>query len=299
MLTIGLVNNMPQAAIRSTERQFQAILQEAAQAVPFRLTWFRLTGARPAGYGDLHDLLASQPDGLIVTGAEPRAAQLTEEPFWAPLTETIGFAARQTVSTVWSCLAAHAAVLHLDGVTRHLHSQKIFGLFDSFRVNEHPLLANTAPVWRVPHSRWNDLAEADLTANGYLVLTKSRDAGVDLFVKTVAQSLFVFIQTHPEYNDDTLLREYRRDLTRYQSGQAAYPLRPHNYFDDQTASDLDRQGDPAGGLHVLERATVVNHWRPMAVQLYRNWLHLLLAGRDRPACDQGTCDQGACDQGAC
>jgi homoserine O-succinyltransferase len=285
MLTIGLLNNMSPAAIKSTERQFQEILREAAQAMPFSLRWYRFAGARPAEYGGLDDLRASQLDGLIVTGAEPRAALLTEEPFWVPLTETIAWAAQHTTSTIWSCLAAHAAVLHLDGVTRRLHSAKIFGLFESLRVNEHPLLVNTDPVWRVPHSRWNDLAEADLTAQGYLVLTKSSDAGVDLFVKPVARSLFVFIQTHPEYDHDTLLREYRRDYTRYHGGQQGrYPLAPRNYFDEQTATALDSAHDPDGGLKLLDRVDVVNNWRPMAVQLYRNWLHLLRDGQQtRPA----------------
>jgi homoserine O-succinyltransferase len=280
MLTIAMVNNMPPAALKSTERQFQAILSEAAQGIAFTIQWFRLSGARPDSYGSLSDLLASQPDGMIVTGAEPRAAALADEPFWGPLTETIDWAGTHTASTIFSCLAAHAAVLHLDGVTRRRHTQKIFGVFDSVRVSDHPLLVNTERVWRVPHSRWNDLEEADLTARGYQVLSKSQDAGVDLFVKSVARSLFVFIQTHPEYDHDTLLREYRRDVTRYHGGQQTdYPRVPRNYFDHQIAAELDTQPDPDGGLKLLQRAEVVNGWRPMAVQLYRNWLHHLRAAQ--------------------
>jgi homoserine O-succinyltransferase/O-acetyltransferase len=41
-LEIGLVNNMPDAALRSTERQFRTILTEAAGGAPFRLTLFFL-----------------------------------------------------------------------------------------------------------------------------------------------------------------------------------------------------------------------------------------------------------------
>jgi homoserine O-succinyltransferase/O-acetyltransferase len=81
MLTIGMVNNMPLPAIQSTERQFRDILTVAAREdIPFQLRWFRLAGARPDNYGRLDDLLSSDLDGLIVTGAEPRASSLTDEP---------------------------------------------------------------------------------------------------------------------------------------------------------------------------------------------------------------------------
>ena len=63
-------------------------------------------------------LLADRLDGLIVTGTEPRAPLLQEEPYWPTLTKVVDWAEEHTVSTIWSCLAAHAAVLHLDSVQR-------------------------------------------------------------------------------------------------------------------------------------------------------------------------------------
>ena len=46
-----------------------------------------------------------------------------------------------------------------------------------------------------------------------------------------AGSLLVFFQGHPEYEDTTLLREYRRDVGRFLRGQQAhYPTLPHGYF---------------------------------------------------------------------
>ena len=150
MLTIGLINNMPTSAIRSTERQFDELLRLAAQDMPLELRWFRLSGARPATYGRLEDLWASELDGLIVTGAEPRASVLSEEPFWAPLTRTIDWAAQHTISSIWSCLAAHAAVLHLDGVERRRFDEKIFGVFACTKTIEHEMLTNLHS-WAVPH----------------------------------------------------------------------------------------------------------------------------------------------------
>jgi homoserine O-succinyltransferase/O-acetyltransferase len=286
MLTIGIVNNMPPAAIRSTERQFCDILGAAGQDTSLRIRWFRLTGARPADYGGLEDLLDSSLDGLIVTGAEPRAAALPDEPLWQPLTQVIDWAARHTASVIWSCLAAHAAVLYLDGVARSLRREKIFGIFDSVKTEEHAILTDMQPAWRVPHSRWNDLPERDLAASGYSVLAKSADAGVDLFIKHVEQSLFVFIQTHPEYDVGALLREYRRDVARFHNGQQEnYPKVPCNYFGPDTVSALDslvrdrNTHRQAGELDILDRAEMPDPWNPVARQLYHNWLAYLLAAR--------------------
>jgi homoserine O-succinyltransferase/O-acetyltransferase len=288
MLTIGMVNNMPLPAIQSTERQFRDILTVAAREdIPFQLQWFRLAGARPDNYGRLEDLLNSDLDGLIVTGAEPRASSLTDESIWRPLTEIADWAAQNTSSVIWSCLAAHAAVLYLDGVQRRPRHEKIFGIFDSVKVAEHPILASTERVWRVPHSRWNDLPECDLRARGYNVLAKSEDAGVDLFTKQSGRSLFVFIQTHPEYDVDTLLREYRRDIARFHTGQQdIYPKVPHNYFDSQIATELEAMrtdaldGRKSGRLSVLEGAELPDGWSPIAVQLYRNWLSHMARSQD-------------------
>jgi homoserine O-succinyltransferase len=282
MLKIGVINNMPPAAIRSAERQFSEILTAAARDdIPFEIKWFRFIGVRPEHYGQMADLWESELDGLIVTGAEPKAAQLQDEPLWQPLTRTIEWAARHTTSAIWSCLAAHAAVLHLDGVERCPRDVKIFGVFDSIKSADHVIFANTEPVWRVPHSRWNDLPEQALDARGYKVLAKSHTAGVDTFIKQIERSLFVFIQSHPEYEAASLMREYQRDVTRFHLGQQdRYPNVPLNYFDTQIAARLEAlRDDPSNqdeGRELLERVQMENSWKPVTIQVYRNWLGYLL-----------------------
>ncbi len=277
MLTIGVINNMPIAATRSAERQLTEILHQAAPDTSFKLRWFRLAGARPETYETLDALWQSDLDGLIVTGAEPRTPLLRDEAFWPPLVKTIDWAVDHTHSAIWSCLATHAAVLHLDGVERKPLPRKIFGLFDSVRTADHPMLANINSVWRVPHSRWNDLLQEDLETHRYKVLATSPEAGIDLFVKHVNRSLFVFIQSHPEYDVGALVREYRRDIARFQLGHlTASPDPPANYFDAQTAAGLNTlRHDVGGQTELLERATMPSDWQPIAVQLYRNWLCFL------------------------
>ena len=49
-----------------------------------------------------------------------------------------------------------------------------------------------------------------------------------MFVKQT-RSLFIFFQGHPEYEETTLLREYRRDVGRFLRGQQPhYPTRRTN-----------------------------------------------------------------------
>jgi homoserine O-succinyltransferase len=276
MLTIGLVNNMPPAAIESTERQFREVLNTAAMGMPFKLRWFRLVGLRPADYEPMQALWDSRLDGLIITGAEPKAATLPEEPVWPLLTRLVDWAAENTVSTIFSCLAAHAAVQHLDGIDRQPHAEKIFGLFQSHKLTEHPLLHGTPDTWHVPHSRRNDLPEHALRERGYDVLTRSNDAGVDLFTKQVNKSLFFFIQTHPEYFPVSLLREWWRDVQRFRNKQQDHlPSVPRNYIDARRAAAVLELEDMAEARQMLETLIVPDDCRPVATQLYRNWmLHL-------------------------
>jgi len=239
-LTIGLVNNMPDTALESTERQFAHLLDGAAGDVPVRLRLFALAevprgeaGRRHVGhYGDSMELWTGAVDGLIVTGTEPLTPLLKDEPYWAALTRLIDWAEDNGIATIWSCLAAHAAVLHIDGVARRPLAEKRFGLFECSAVTPHPLMQGVAPRMQVPHSRLNELPEEALRAAGYTILTVSPEAGVDTFVKQ-RKSLALFLQGHPEYDALALFREYRRDVGRFLRGQREnYPPLPHGYFDD-------------------------------------------------------------------
>jgi homoserine O-succinyltransferase len=221
-------------------------------------------------------------DGLIVTGKDPVSADLRDEPCWQTMTQVIEWASENTHSTVWSCLAAHAAVLHMDGIQRRRNGGKYFGIFECARVSEHPLLAGAPPRYKIPHSRWNGISAEDLEARGYRVLARTAEAGVDTFVKE-GKSLFVFLQGHPEYERDTLLREYRRDVERYLRREAsAHPGIPRGYFDPATERVLAALRERAMSApdnelctHLaaaLKTSAVENTWHRTAARIYRNWL---------------------------
>jgi homoserine O-succinyltransferase len=295
-LHIGLVNNMPDAAFRATERQFISLLESASDEIPIRLSLFSLPGIERAGaclhhaeafYSSVDSLGDTKLDGIIVTGREPTAADLHDEPYWKSFTELLEWARSNTRSAAWSCLAAHAAVLYMDNIARRRSQVKDFGVPMCTRISRHPLMAGAPACFPVPHSRWNGLDEKDLAASGYVTLSRTADGSVDTFVKEES-SLFVFFQGHPEYETDTLLREYRRDIARYLKRECeSYPPLPASYFDPAIEAMLlefkvraMQQGDE-GLLDTLDSAfknlQIENTWRLSAVRVYRNWLEIVSA----------------------
>ena len=297
-LVIGLVNNMPDSALQTTERQFRELLTTAAEGRDVRLRLFSFPELirEDAGrayvaehYENIESLWQGQFDGLIVTGAEPRTAVLSDEVYWTSLTRLVDWAEEHTTSTVWSCLAAHAAVLHLDGIVRRRYPSKLHGLFACHRVGEHPLLAGLPAAWSIPHSRLNTLASEDLKAAGYDIVSDSLEAGADAFVRR-ERSLFLFFQGHPEYDPGALLREYRRDVARFLAGTLdAYPDMPRGYFDADTTLALDafreralhdRRSSLLDEFPKFEAREKLSHsWRAPAVRLYANWLTYLATAR--------------------
>jgi homoserine O-succinyltransferase len=299
-IVIGLVNNMPDSALRTTERQFCELLSIAGRglAVSLRIFSFPDLPREQAGrayatqhHEDIGELWDSHIDGLIVTGTEPRAPSLSDEPYWPTLTRLIDWAEDHTVSTVWSCLAAHAAVLHKDGIYRQALPAKLSGVFACATVSDHSILAGAPSCWQIPHSRYNDVPEEALISGGYCILSRSPDAGADLFVKR-GKSLFLFFQGHPEYDPGALFREYRRDIGRFLAGERdGYPAMPCGYFDEDTAAAMamfregalrHRHPDLLSSFPACDGERKVAHpWRGPAVRLYGNWLSYLASQRSR------------------
>jgi homoserine O-succinyltransferase len=298
-IVIGLVNNMPDAALQTTERQFRELLFAASQGHVVSLRLFSLPELprTEAGrsyvsehYADIRDLWTSHFDGLIVTGTEPRAPMLCDEPYWHTLTELVDWADHNVVSTVWSCLAAHAAVLYLDGIDRHGFRHKLSGVFDCMKASDHSIVAGGPSRWRVPHSRYNELPEDALVSRGYRVLSRLICTGADMFVKE-RSSLFLFMQGHPEYDPGALLREYRRDIKRFLAGEKeAYPEVPCGYFDEDTVTALaafrqvalaNRAIDLHSSFPSVAEEKLGHVWLDPAMRIYTNWFSYLVEHRSR------------------
>ena len=309
VLHIGLVNNMADTAMGATEYQFLTLLEAAAGDMQVQFSLYglpeverkpsgqRRVGSFYFGTDELRELPPEQhPDGLIVTGREPRTLDLREESYWSSFQGLLAWTQEHACSTVWSCLAAHAAVLALDGIERVRSQHKHFGIFTCEQAAPHALLAGAPATLQIPHSRWNSVSADQLAAKGYQVLTRTSDGGVDTFVKQDA-GLFVFFQGHPEYESEMLMGEYRRDVGRYLRGEReTYPLLPRDYFEEETERSLREiearaLGSRAPGSRqelgsrqekVLEEVSALlssvrihNTWRSTAILMYRNWLEHL------------------------
>lgn len=293
ILRVGLLNNMPDAALMQTERQFRRLI---GLGVELRLFSLDTVPRGPLARAHLDRFYASHEalvgaglDALVVTGAEPKARHLADEPFFAALAAVVDWAEAQGIPTLFSCLAAHAAVLHLDGIERRPLPAKYSGVYACRVVAEHPLLAGMPASMPVPHSRWNDLPEAALAARGYRILRRSDAVGVDLFVRDGAGGApMVFLQGHPEYDADTLAREYRRDVGRFLEGEReTCPSLPENYYTDESVACLEAfaamaRADRAPALHadfptIAETPARPAGWPEGAAGLFRNWLALVSA----------------------
>lgn len=298
-LSVALIINMPDPALEDTEAQFFELLETAANNTPVHLTLYSLPNI-PRGeraqqhlgsfYSDLKDLLNRRFDGVIMTGTEPRQPNLREEPYWPFLAEVLDWAEENTASTVLSCLAAHAGVLHRDGIRRNRLPDKRFGIFNHQKVCDHSLTLGAPDSIPIPHSRWNDLREDDLVSSGYTILTKSVEAGVDLFARKKKKSTFIHLQGHPEYGARTLLKEYRRDVKRFlKHERETYPSMPHDYF-DATASKILTEFREAAVTDPREERMAAfpddavfdalqKTWHSTAMCLYANWLQLITPKR--------------------
>jgi homoserine O-succinyltransferase/O-acetyltransferase len=294
-LRLALINNMPDAALEDTEMQFFDLLGSAAGDLPVHIELYSLPHVPRSDrglqhlssfYSGIDGLLNKHFDGVIMTGTEPRQSNLREEPYWPALAEVLDWAETNTASTVLSCLAAHAGVLHSDGISRNPLPDKQFGLFSYEKICDHALTKNTPEIIRIPHSRWNEVRAQDLESCGYTLLTKSFGAGVDLFVKEKKKSLFLHFQGHPEYGTRTLLKEYRRDIRRFLTKEReTYPTMPFGYFNAEAAqllNEFQQQAVAHGHADLMASFpdTAVGEslqpvWQLTAACLYRNWLQYL------------------------
>jgi homoserine O-succinyltransferase len=300
-IQVGLVNNMPDANLRATELQFARLLKDAAGNLDVRLRLFSLNSiprsqdmrTRMAGfYDDAAFVEAANLDALIVTGMQSPAGgpggEFRDQPYWQELAQLIDWAQTGTLSTLFSGLAAQAAVLQLDGIAARSLGAKLCGVYDSARVEDDPLFFNTAPVAPVPHCRRSDVAGGNLIAQGYRVLARLDNGQADIFTRELAgHSHFVFLQGHPEYDPGTLGRDYLSGMKLFLAGQAGTPPPiPEHYFDRATEdrlAALDSSPDLAAYQEVVQGALPRQLWRPGTVRLIGNWLMLVAAAKARHA----------------
>lgn len=292
-LHIGLLNIMPDAALEATERQFFRLVGACNQIAQFHVHPFTIEGLERGAEAQNHINKYYEPfekikqdglDALIISGANVTHDHLSAEDFWQPLTEVFDWAKQNVTSILCSCLASHAMIEYCYGIERTRQPSKRWGVF-SHKVLErtHPLVAEINTRFDVPHSRFNEIYQTDLEQKGLKILAASKQAGVHLAVSADGIRV-VYFQGHPEYDDISLLKEYKREIMRYyQADRHDYPPYPEHYFDDEVkvilseyeeqvnAAKKDKQAFPAfPEKAILEY--IDNTWKDTAKAVFNNWL---------------------------
>ncbi len=292
-LHIGLLNMMPDAALEATERQFFRLVGQSNQIAQFYMHPFSLKEIRRSPkaaeyvanyYETFDDIKREGLDALIITGANVTQPDLSQEPFWEPLIEVIDWAMENVTSTLCSCLATHAVLQFRYGQKRRPLPCKRWGVYRHKVVNRHhPLVHNVNTLFDVPHSRFNQIDREQFEAAGLYVLVESREAGVHLAVSE-DQFRVVFFQGHPEYDTISLLKEYKREVTRYyQRERDDYPPFPENYFTSQAQAILDEHMDQVMAARGSRKPlpsfpepwiadTLHNTWHDTAEAVINNWV---------------------------
>ena len=295
-LHIGFLNMMPDAALQATERQFIRLVGGCNRIAQFFVYPFSLPGLPRSAetldyidhyYSQFETLRDEGLDALIITGANVANPTLEQEPFWDPLVEVVNWARDNVASILCSCLATHALLKHFHAIDREPLPQKRWGVY-SHRVaaKEHPLLREINTRFDVPHSRYNDISRAQLEAAGLRILAESTEGGVHMAASPDAFRV-IYMQGHPEYDVNSLLKEFRRELHLYARGEreTAPPL-PENYFPEEAAeiaaAQLQRaeQARASGAefedtLETDVGALLDNTWGDTAKAIVNNWLGLV------------------------
>lgn len=253
-LEILIVNLMPNKI--TTETQLARVLANSPLQV--RLTLLR-TGSHEtthtppehmsAFYSTLDEIRQKRYDGMIITGAPIELLDYSQVDYWDELVELISFAQSNVYSVIYLCWGAMAALYHNYGIPKHKLEQKLHGVFAHTVIRPgNPLMRGIDEVFYVPHSRQAYVRREDIERVPQLrILADSDEAGVHILGTDSGREIYVF--GHMEYDKDTLLNEYNRDI-------ANNPPLPRHYFHGD---------DPQKGINY--------RWRGAGSLFYSNWLN--------------------------
>lgn len=255
-MRLAILNLMPNKV--ETEVQFIRLLANSPLQVNVEL--LRLDTHRSKNTSEQHldmfykyfsEVKNENYDAIIVTGAPLAHLEYSDVAYWQELEEIFDWAEQHVTSTLFSCWAAHAGLFHHYGLKRKLKAKKLCGVFKHQRYFEHAALTRGFDdEFLVPHSRYGHINEADIANHSQLeVIAGSPEVGAFL-IKNKSGSQ-VYLTGHPEYDADTLNKEYLRDLEKDQNAP-----KPNNYFPNDDAS-----------------AKPSKTWQSHAFLLFSNWLN--------------------------
>ena len=255
-LKILLLNLMPKKI--ETETQFSRLLGNSPLQVELELIHTKSHKAKNVSeehlisfYKTFDEVKDKFYDGLIITGAPVEQLPFEEVEYWQELCEIMEWSKTNVTSTLHICWGAQAGLYYHYGVQKHPLECKLSGIYPhTADYKRSMLLRGFDDVFMVPHSRHTTCRREDIEAvEGLKILASSEEAGV--YACMTKRGRQIFVTGHPEYDADTLKKEYLRDKN------AGLPIEvPKNYF----PGDDDKK-----------EPTVT--WRSSANLMYYNWLN--------------------------
>lgn len=253
-LQIGLLNLMPNK--ERTETQFTRLI--GSTPLQIELSLVRISDHQSKNtseeylktfYQTWEQVRGRKFDGFIVTGAPIAHIPFEDIKYWPEMVEIMNWTQTHVHHTMFICWGAQAALHHFHGAQRKLMAQKVFGVF------RHQITGKLSPYLRgfsdspmIPVSRINDIDRASLSAD-LDILIDNQEIGICMLGD--ARHRAIHMLNHLEYDNRSLVDEYRRDL---KAGLDTPP--PTNLFPNG-----DTTADPE------------NRWRSHAHLLFQNWIN--------------------------
>lgn len=190
-------------------------------------------------------------DGLIITGAPVETMDFEEVDYWKELTEIMEWSKTNVTSTLYICWGAQAGLYYHFGIQKHLLKEKLSGIYKHHTFHKRtPLVRGFDDAFYVPHSRYTGFNKEDiLNSEDLEIVAESDVAGPYLIIDKKGKNIFV--TGHPEYDQLTLDKEYKRDMAK-----GINPNIPENYYPDDDPTRIPPKT-----------------WRCHANTLYYNWLN--------------------------
>jgi len=202
-------------------------------------------------YVEFKDIKNHKFDGLIITGAPVETMPFEQVDYWEELCNIMKWSKSNVYSTLHICWGAQAGLYYHYGITKYPLEKKLFGVYAHEVIKpDHALVRGFDEIFYAPHSRYTEIKSKDIDIMPDLeVLTYSTEAGVHIVASKNMRQFY--ITGHSEYDFDTLVIEYFRDIEKGLKIDI-----PVNYFPDNDA-----------------KRTPKNIWRGHAHLLFSNWLN--------------------------
>lgn len=257
-LKILILNIMPTKII--TETQLLRLLSNTP--LQMEVDWIHMASHESkntapehllAFYKTFDEIKENKYDGFIITGAPVEKLAFEEVDYWQEMQRILEWSKSHVFSSFFICWASQAALYYFYGIEKHRLENKLTGVYfhhTNVAKMHRKILRGFDYQFYAPHSRYTTVLQEDIEQVPQLdILATSKEAGVYLVAEKDGSRFFV--TGHPEYDPDTLHKEYLRD-------QKVLPdcVMPKNYYKNDDVQD-----------------EILVKWRSHAYLLFSNWLN--------------------------